>query len=106
MAAARLDSKDRDAVRVTAAERWRVIAVDFARLTQAMMGDGAYQADRVRGCDSRDRAGLSRALRRAEIAALTVGDLHQNGGYDSLRDAQGRSPRRAGDQPADHRAIA
>ena len=24
-------------------------------------------------------------LRRAEIAALTVGDLHQNRGYDSLR---------------------
>ena len=37
MAAARLDSKDRDAVRVTAAEPRRVIAVDFARLTQAMI---------------------------------------------------------------------
>jgi integrase len=24
-------------------------------------------------------------LRRAEIASLTVGDLHQNRGYDSLR---------------------
>jgi hypothetical protein len=34
-------------VRVTAAERWRVIAIDFARLTPAMIGDGAYQADRA-----------------------------------------------------------
>jgi integrase len=37
----------------------------------------------------RDRAilavGLQIGLRRAEIAALTVGDLHQNRGYDSLR---------------------
>ena len=37
----------------------------------------------------RDRAilsvGLQVGLRRAEIAALTVGDLHQNRGYDSLR---------------------
>src|SRR5579864_9831623 len=37
----------------------------------------------------RDRAilsvGLRVGLRRAEIAALKVGDLHQNRGYDSLR---------------------
>jgi site-specific recombinase XerD len=37
----------------------------------------------------RDRAilsvGLQVGLRRAEIAALKVGDLHQNRGYDSLR---------------------
>jgi integrase/recombinase XerD len=37
----------------------------------------------------RDRAilsvGLQVGLRRAEIATLTVGDLHQNRGYDSLR---------------------
>jgi integrase/recombinase XerD len=37
----------------------------------------------------RDRAilsvGLQVGLRRAEIAALNVGDLHQNRGYDSLR---------------------
>src|ERR1700737_3738823 len=37
----------------------------------------------------RDRAilsvGLEVGLRRAEIAALRVGDLHQNRGYDSLR---------------------
>jgi site-specific recombinase XerD len=37
----------------------------------------------------RDRAilsvGLQVGLRRAEIAALRVGDLHQNRGYDSLR---------------------
>ena len=37
----------------------------------------------------RDRAilsvGLQVGLRRAEIAALTVGDLHQNRGYDALR---------------------
>src|SRR5215211_2022158 len=29
--------------------------------------------------------GLQVGLRRAEIAALKVGDLHQNRGYDSLR---------------------
>lgn len=38
---------------------------------------------------SRDRAvlsvGLQVGLRRAEIAALTVGDLHQNRGFDALR---------------------
>ena len=38
---------------------------------------------------ARDRAilsvGLQVGLRRAEIAALKVGDLHQNRGYDSLR---------------------
>jgi len=33
----------------------------------------------------RDCAILSVGLRRAEIAALKVGDLHQNRGYDSLR---------------------
>jgi hypothetical protein len=37
----------------------------------------------------RDRAilsvGLQVGLRRAEIAALKVGDLHQNRGYDSLK---------------------
>ena len=37
----------------------------------------------------RDRAilsvGLQVGLRRAEIASLTVGDLHQNRGYDALR---------------------
>jgi integrase/recombinase XerD len=40
----------------------------------------------------RDRAilsvGLQVGLRRAEIAALSVGDLHQNRGYDSLRVAR------------------
>src|SRR6516162_2198494 len=49
----------------------------------------------------RDRAilsvGLQVGLRRAEIAALSVGDLHQNRGFDSLRivrkaDAATRSP--------------
>jgi integrase/recombinase XerD len=38
---------------------------------------------------SRDRAilsvGLQVGLRRAEIAALTVGDFHQNRGFDALR---------------------
>jgi integrase/recombinase XerD len=38
---------------------------------------------------SRDRAilsvGLQMGLRRAEIAALTVGDFHQNRGFDALR---------------------
>jgi integrase len=33
----------------------------------------------------RDRAILSVGLRRAEIAALKLGDLHQNRGYSSLR---------------------
>jgi integrase/recombinase XerD len=40
----------------------------------------------------RDRAilsvGLQVGLRRAEIAALKVGDLHQNRGYDSLHIAR------------------
>jgi integrase/recombinase XerD len=44
-------------------------------------------ADTIEGL--RDRAilsvGLQVGLRRAEIAALKVGDLHQNRGYDSLR---------------------
>jgi len=46
----------------------------------------------------RDRAilsvGLQVGLRRAEIAALKVGDLHQNRGYDSLRASRRRSTRR------------
>src|SRR5271165_5579466 len=50
----------------------------------------------------RDRAilsvGLQVGLRRAEIAGLTVGDLHQNRGYEFIaRVAQGRPPRCAGD---------
>src|SRR5579871_48556 len=44
-------------------------------------------ADTLEGL--RDRAilsvGLQVGLRRAEIAALTVGDLHQNRGFDALR---------------------
>ncbi len=47
----------------------------------------APPADTVAGL--RDRAilsvGLQVGLRRAEIAALIVGDLHQNRGYDALR---------------------
>ncbi len=54
------------------------------------------QARKILDCPSeetiaglRDRAilsvGLQVGLRRAEIAALRVGDLHQNRGYDSLR---------------------
>lgn len=47
----------------------------------------APSAETVAG--SRDRAilsvGLQVGLRRAEIAGLTVGDLHQNRGYDALR---------------------
>ncbi len=47
----------------------------------------APPADTVAGL--RDRAilsvGLQVGLRRAEIAALNVGDLHQNRGFDSLR---------------------
>ena len=47
----------------------------------------APSSDTVAGL--RDRAilsvGLQVGLRRAEIAGLTVGDLHQNRGYDALR---------------------
>ncbi len=47
----------------------------------------APRTDTVDGL--RDRAilsvGLQVGLRRAEIAALTVGDVHQNRGYDALR---------------------
>ncbi|RYF23424.1 MAG: integrase, partial [Oxalobacteraceae bacterium] len=47
----------------------------------------APAADTIAGL--RDRAilsvGLQVGLRRAEIASLTVGDLHQNRGYDALR---------------------
>jgi len=47
----------------------------------------------------RDRAilsvGLQVGLRRAEIAALKVGDLHQNRGYDSLRVMRKGGPREA-----------
>ncbi len=47
----------------------------------------APPADTLAG--ARDRAilsvGLQVGLRRAEIASLTVSDLHQNRGYDSLR---------------------
>jgi integrase/recombinase XerD len=47
----------------------------------------------------RDRAilsvGLQVGLRRAEIAALRVGDLHQNRGYDSLRVMRKRGRRDA-----------
>ena len=64
----------------------------------------APPADTVAGL--RDRAilsvGLQVGLRRAEIAALTVSDLHQNRGLDALRPhPQGRPARRAGYQSAD-----
>lgn len=55
--------------------------------TQARLLLDAPAADTVAGL--RDRAilsvGLQVGLRRAEIAALTVGDLHQNRGLDALR---------------------
>jgi integrase/recombinase XerD len=55
--------------------------------TQARKVLHAPAEDTVAGL--RDRAilsvGLQVGLRRAEIAALKVGDLHQNRGYDSLR---------------------
>jgi integrase/recombinase XerD len=58
----------------------------FAK-TQARKLLDAPAEDTVAGL--RDRAilsvGLQVGLRRAEIAALKVGDLHQNRGYDSLR---------------------
>src|SRR6201987_2422473 len=58
----------------------------FAKAQARKMLD-APSEDTVAGL--RDRAilsvGLQVGLRRAEIAALKVGDLHQNRGYDSLR---------------------
>ena len=80
----------------------------FAKAQARKMLDAPAE-DTVAGL--RDRAilsvGLQVGLRRAEIAALKVGDLHQNRGYDSLRViAQGRPARRAGDQSADRRAAA
>ena len=58
----------------------------------------------------RDRAilsvGLQVGLRPAEIAALTVGDLHQNRGYDSLRVSRKGGRRDAlAINPADRGAI-
>jgi integrase/recombinase XerD len=58
--------------------------------TQARKVLDAPQEDTIAGL--RDRAilsvGLQVGLRRAEIAALKVGDLHQNRGYDLLRVAR------------------
>jgi site-specific recombinase XerD len=58
----------------------------FAKAQARKMLDAPAE-DTVAGV--RDRAilsvGLQVGLRRAEIAALKVGDLHQNRGYDSLR---------------------
>jgi len=58
--------------------------------TQARKVLDAPPEDTIAGL--RDRAilsvGLQVGLRRAEIAALKVGDLHQNRGYDSLRVAR------------------
>ncbi|MGA8758377.1 MAG: hypothetical protein WB611_19015, partial [Stellaceae bacterium] len=50
--------------------------------------------------------GLQVGLRRAEIAALKVGDLHQIRGYDSLRVSRKGGRRDAlANQPADHGAA-
>jgi integrase/recombinase XerD len=58
----------------------------FSKAQARKMLDGPAE-DTIAGL--RDRAilsvGLQVGLRRAEIAALKVGDLHQNRGYDSLR---------------------
>jgi integrase/recombinase XerD len=60
------------------------------RRTSCRVPHDSLRDNRVAGL--RDRAilsvGLQVGLRRAEIAALTVGDLHQNRGYDSLRVAR------------------
>ncbi len=40
---------------------------------------------RWRGCATAPSIGLQVGLRRTKIAASTVGDLHQNRGYNSLR---------------------
>jgi integrase/recombinase XerD len=60
--------------------------LSFSKAQARKMLDAAAE-DTVAGL--RDRAilsvGLQVGLRRAEIAALKVGDLHQNRGYDSLR---------------------
>ena len=57
----------------------------------------ALREDTIAGL--RDRAmltvGLQVGLRRAEIASLTVGDLHQNHGYDALRVTRKRGRRDA-----------
>jgi len=54
-----------------------------------MQGERQVYHLKVDASGLRDRAilsvGLQVGLRRAEIAALKVGDLHQNRGYDSLR---------------------
>lgn len=61
-------------------------AAAFSKMQARRLLD-APAPDTVAGL--RDRAilsvGLQVGLRRAEIAALTVGDLHQNRGYDTLR---------------------
>ena len=58
-----------------------------APVTETPEGEPLEGKPLIRGL--RDRAilsvGLQVGLRRAEIAALTVGDLHQNRGYDLLR---------------------
>ncbi len=58
----------------------------FSKIQARQLLDAPF-ADTVAGL--RDRAilsvGLQVGLRRAEIAALTVGDLHQNRGLDALR---------------------
>jgi integrase/recombinase XerD len=68
----------------------------FSKMQGRKMLDAAPE-ETVAGL--RDRAilsvGLQVGLRRAEIAALKVGDLHQNRGYDSLRVTRKRGRRDA-----------
>ena len=59
------------------------------------MLERARPSTRSPGCATAPsyRSGYRSVLRRAEIAALQVGDLHQNCGYDSLR-VMGKGGRR------------
>ena len=83
-----------------------------AALADAGASEGAAVWRRITDAVTglRDRAilsvGLQVGLRQAEIAALTVGDLHQNRGYDSLRvSRKGRRRDALAINPADRGAI-
>jgi integrase/recombinase XerD len=72
------------------------LTLAFAKAQARKMRDAPFE-DTIAGL--RNRAilslGLQLGLRRAEIAALKVGDLHQNRGFDSLRvSRKGRPSRR------------
>ena len=82
-----LDRTRRQIARVTRKFRRQVVKSPAFSKAQARCLLDAPSADTVAGL--RDRAILSvelqAGLRRAEIAALRIGDLHVNRGFDSLR---------------------